>query len=307
MTYVMTAKSFVEKAVHIANDLATVYTWGGYGLYHMDKWGFDCSGLVKGILWGFDDKPFKSGGAVYGANHVPDLNALQIRESCVCYSEDFSTITPGEFLYRQSGESPEEQHCGIYVGNGLAVEATAQWDCCVQVSTVENLVSGEAKAKYWMGHGKLPWIDYAEPHNGWILEGCKSYWYESGVKQGTAADPKCVKDGHGVERGREIYDPDTDAWYWLDANDNGARAANKDVWIPYIHQDEEPGSTNGKWVRYDENGKMIKGWNCNEGTIWYFDQETGAMTKGDLVINSIRFSFDPATGVLKSISMREEV
>ncbi len=44
----------------------------------------------------------------------------------------------------------------------------------------------------------------------------KSYWYEDGVRQGTYDDPKGVL-GDGVVRGREIYDPATDAWYWLDS------------------------------------------------------------------------------------------
>ena len=30
-------------------------------------------------------------------------------------------------------------------------------------------------------------------------------------------------------------------------------------------------SDGGKWVRYDENGKMVKGWNTNENGTYYFD------------------------------------
>ena len=41
--------------------------------------------------------------------------------------------------------------------------------------------------------------------NGWVEENGKKYWYEKGVKQGTTG------------RGKEIYDPDSDAWSWLDA------------------------------------------------------------------------------------------
>ena len=37
--------------------------------------------------------------------------------------------------------------------------------------------------------------------NGWVEENGKKYWYEKGVKQGTTG------------RGKEIYDPDSDAWY----------------------------------------------------------------------------------------------
>ena len=31
-------------------------------------------------------------------------------------------------------------------------------------------------------------------------------------------------------RGKEIYDPASDAWYWLDSIDGGRKAAGKDVY-----------------------------------------------------------------------------
>ncbi len=73
-----------------------------------------------------------------------------------------------------------------------------------------------------------------------------NYWYENGVRQGTTG------------RGKEIYDPKSDAWYWLDAVQGGAMTTNKDV-----YQD----SNGGKWVRYDANGHMVKGWNTNERVL----------------------------------------
>ena len=73
---------------------------------------------------------------------------------------------------------------------------------------------------------------------GWVNGGDKSYWYEDAIKQGTYNDAKGVL-GDGVVRGREIYDPDSDGWYWLDACYDGAKACSKEVWMPYIYQDEE--------------------------------------------------------------------
>ena len=98
----------------------------------------------------------------------------------------------------------------------------------------------------------------APPENGWYQEypGGPWYWYENGVRQGTTG------------RGKEIYDPKSDAWYWLDAVQGGAMTTNKDV-----YQD----SNGGKWVRYDANGHMVKGWNTNEKGTYYFDLVTGAM------------------------------
>ena len=53
-------------------------------------------------------------------------------------------------------------------------------------------------------NGKDYTAKYGEK-NGWVEENGKKYWYEKGVKQGTTG------------RGKEIYDRNSDAWYWLDA------------------------------------------------------------------------------------------
>ena len=118
----------------------------------------------------------------------------------------------------------------------------------------------------------------APPENGWYQEypGGPWYWYENGVRQGTTG------------RGKEIYDPKSDAWYWLDAVQGGAMTTNKDV-----YQD----SNGGKWVRYDANGHMVKGWDTNEKGTYYFDLVTGAMAKGMCTIDGIPCAFDTTTGI----------
>ena len=116
----------------------------------------------------------------------------------------------------------------------------------------------------------------ASGYTGWKTVNGKDYWYENGVKQGTTG------------RGKEIYDPDSDAWYWLDANRGGAKAVSKDVYQE---------SNGGKWVRYDANGQMIKGWDTNDDGTYYFDLVTGAMTKGDATIDGLPCSFDTVTGI----------
>ena len=116
----------------------------------------------------------------------------------------------------------------------------------------------------------------ASTYTGWKTVNGKDYWYENGVKQGTTG------------RGKEIYDPDSDAWYWLDANQGGAKAVSKDVYQE---------SNGGKWVRYDANGHMIKGWDTNDDGTYYFDLITGAMAKGDIVVDNLPCSFDTVTGI----------
>ena len=118
--------------------------------------------------------------------------------------------------------------------------------------------------------------DSVSTYTGWKTVNGKDYWYENGVKQGTTG------------RGKEIYDPDSDAWYWLDANQGGAKAVSKEV-----YQD----SNGGKWVRYDANGRMIKGWYTQDGKTWYYDLTTGAMYKGWHTIEGSTYHFDETTGV----------
>ncbi|MBR2812757.1 MAG: hypothetical protein IKD69_15385, partial [Solobacterium sp.] len=137
------------------------------------------------------------------------------------------------------------------------------------------------------------------------------YWFENGKRQGLYGDPRNITDRlFNIERGREIYDPESDGWYWLDADSVGKKATSKEVWIPYIYQNEKPGSTEGKWVRYDQNGKMIKGWLKVEDytafeypdqihNVYYYDEITGAMLKGRQTIDGIEYEFDELTGVLK--------
>ena len=101
--------------------------------------------------------------------------------------------------------------------------------------------------------GVCPSIVLADEPGEWREENGSLYWYENGIKQGTEG------------RGKEIYDPASDGWYWLDAIDGGKKAVGKDVyqesWAgPYA--DREDGT--GKWVRYDTSGKMVKGWDVTE-------------------------------------------
>ena len=123
-------------------------------------------------------------------------------------------------------------------------------------------------------------------NNSWYSIDNAPYWYENGVRQGMEG------------RGKEIYDPASDGWYWLDAVDGGKKAVSKDVYqesYAGAYADREDGT--GKWVRYDENGRMIKGWSQQNGNTYYFDLETGAMAKGSAVIDGAEHYFNMATGV----------
>ena len=134
-------------------------------------------------------------------------------------------------------------------------------------------------------NGKDYTAKYGEK-NGWVEENGKKYWYENGVKQGTEG------------RGKEIYDPDSDAWYWLDAVQGGAMTVNKDVYQESAAGQwaDKPDGT-GKWVRYDENGHMVKGWQTTEKGTYYFDPTFGTMAKGVTEIDGVPCAFDQNTGI----------
>ena len=125
-----------------------------------------------------------------------------------------------------------------------------------------------------------------------IIDG-KDYWYENDVLQGY--DPN-----NADYRGKEIYDPDSDAWYWLDNVQQGAKAVSKDV-----YQESEAGQWaenadgTGKWVRYDADGHMVKGWQTTDQGTYYFDPVYGTMAKGNAVIDGATYYFDVNTGILQ--------
>lgn len=180
----MKKKELAALARKIVTEYKTVYVMGGVGgcLHEKGKaramknkynaaedratiinaadsstFGFDCVGLIKGILWGWcgDTNPaYNYGGASFGSNGVPDVGADKMIALCTEVSTDFSTIDIGEMVW-MSG------HCGIYVGDGLVVESTPKWSDGVQLSAVGELRGDYAKTRKWTKHGRLPWVDYS--------------------------------------------------------------------------------------------------------------------------------------------------
>lgn len=120
-----------------------------------DTFGFDCVCFIKGLLWGWTGDPNQVyGGAQYKSNGVPDLGTEQMIKVCTEVSDDFSNIVPGELVWMPG-------HVGIYVGNGLAAEATFEPVSKVQLQAVLPMGMKEGyPATGWIKHGKLPWITY---------------------------------------------------------------------------------------------------------------------------------------------------
>ena len=177
---IKTASELVAKCKEVAQNYKTLYVMGCFGApmtasnkeryarnhsYNRqtvrtvmiksatsDTFGFDCCGLIKGVLWGWAGNTSKTyGGASYATNGVPDISADQMITKCKDVSTDFSKIQIGELLW-MSG------HVGIYIGNGQAVECTPSWKNGVQITTVLNIKSGSGHK--WTKHGKLPYVTY---------------------------------------------------------------------------------------------------------------------------------------------------
>ncbi|MBR2809811.1 MAG: hypothetical protein IKD69_00380 [Solobacterium sp.] len=82
--------------------------------------------------------------------------------------------------------------------------------------------------------------------------------------------------------------------------------------MPYIFQEDLLTGKNpdGKWVRYNHDGAMIKGWYTVQGSdislypaqagnTYYYDLITGEMVKGYREIDGRTYHFDELTGILK--------
>lgn len=116
--------------------------------------GFDCVCLIKGLLWGWSGDQAKTyGGATYASNGVPDIDANRMIRECSDVSTDFSNIQIGEVVWMQD-------HIGVYIGNGLAVECTPSWGNGVQITSCNTSKKGIHR-RNWTKHGKLPYVEYS--------------------------------------------------------------------------------------------------------------------------------------------------
>lgn len=221
---------FVKILKNIATDYKTVYVLGCFGsplndankerysknnsynkksartkkikAAYADTFGFDCSNLIKGVLWGWNGDESKSyGGAKYGSNNVPDINADTMISKCSNVSTDFSNIEVGEAVWIKG-------HIGVYIGNGLAVECIAKWADGVQITAVSNIGKKSGyNSRKWTKHGKLPYIEYIaeqvkpqeEKPSVTVLEWQKAA-IADGFKLASGADGKWGKECEAVAK-----------------------------------------------------------------------------------------------------------
>ena len=207
-----------------------------------------------------------------------------------CYDQNLEAILlptkTGEIWYSAFGWCPNLKE--VYYAS-----SQENYNSYVRVSRANNDCYFNATLHY-NSQGPDEWPSTV--FSGWVTIKTNSYWYENDVLQGY--DPT-----NADYRGKEIYDPDSDAWYWLDNVQKGAKAVSKDV-----YQESEAGQWaenadgTGKWVRYDADGHMVKGWQTTDQGTYYFDPVYGTMAKGTATIDGTTYYFDTNTGILQSTS-----
>ena len=164
---------FVNKAKNIAENYKTAYVWGAFGFTAnaanmqrlIDQYSknnqylakarqiygngffFDCVGLIKSILWGFNgNKNATYGGAKYTSNGVNDISADQMINICKGVSTDFKNIEVGEVVWLPG-------HIGIYIGDGNVVEA---------YGTERGVIRSVLDDGGWTHWLEVPSINYVE-------------------------------------------------------------------------------------------------------------------------------------------------
>lgn len=145
----MNVKDFISKILTY-EKLPTIYKLGKFmNSYQIGKTGkrylqCDCSGLIKGTLWGYPQNGKYS-------NIYPDVNANDIINNyCYDVSSDFNNIQKGEFVWLTG-------HIGVYVGNNTVCECSPKWENGIQLTKLN--------ARNWKKHGKSKWLDYNSNSN----------------------------------------------------------------------------------------------------------------------------------------------
>ena len=217
----MTNQEFINKLLNIVNNYKTIYAYGTWGqvlnntiitnktkqypswyttsrqnmlknLIGKGYFVFDCVGMIKAVLWGWNGSNTTNGGAKYESNNVPDLSANGMINKCSNISTNFSKIEMGEVVWMDG-------HIGVYYKDNQVIECSPAFKNKVQISNLSQ--------RKWVKHGKLPYIKYTTsssflPARGWFEKGDTgsnvvkiTEWYANKVKGDLYGDyvQACVK------------------------------------------------------------------------------------------------------------------
>ena len=157
---VMTSQEFVQKLQNIVNRPNYYYNVFPYNLGYYNGYAisFDCWNLVKALINEPSiDQNYTVGHYAPPVGNMGDWDGWTILQHCSDISTDFTRIFVGEYLYMAG-------HAGVYIGNGLVVECTCDWEGGVLISRITSSGARYRNGVYgrsWTYHGKLTeWIDY---------------------------------------------------------------------------------------------------------------------------------------------------
>ena len=149
----MKVQDFITKAIQV-EKVPTLYGWGKFmNSYNGNYLLCDCSGLIKGILWGYPEK------GKYASNQVLDINANTMIKQCSKVSTNFHKLPLGALVWM-------EGHIGIHIGNGVCVESSPIWEDGIQCTFIKG--SGysntrKLKERKWTKQGLFDkYIDYSQ-------------------------------------------------------------------------------------------------------------------------------------------------
>ncbi len=161
---VMTADEFIEclkTASARKNKYNNQYPYN-LGYYNGSEISWDCWNLGKSIIWtnGAIVNNYTVGtyAKVDTSCGLGDWDGLTIVQQAPNFSNDFSNLVPGEWLYLNG-------HTGYYIGNGQVIECTGgSWGIYgITYSQIDGngnrSRNGKAEGK-WLYHGMVPWLDY---------------------------------------------------------------------------------------------------------------------------------------------------
>lgn len=139
---------------------------------------FDCVGLIKGILWGYNATTAPK----YCSNGVPDISADQMIKVCKNVSSDFGNVRKGAAVWLPG-------HIGVYIGDGMVIESTPAWADGVQITKLSS--------RAWKAHGELPWVDYNDGGIRLVVNGID---IKAEIQNGvTVASVRSVAEALGAE------------------------------------------------------------------------------------------------------------
>lgn len=149
----MNVNDFVTKLVQV-ETMPTKYKLGKFlNSYVGNYLQSDCSGLIKGILWGYPES------GKYASNGVPDINADTMLSIpyCTKISTDFTNLPVGALVHMNG-------HIGVHVGNGVCIESSPKWEDGVQKTFINGsgfYNSGGLNTRTWKNWGLFKYIEYS--------------------------------------------------------------------------------------------------------------------------------------------------